>query len=371
MRYFQGRDTELWGDPVASNPDRWDDGISSKRGTDQRGAQAQISINRKDSLLTAGFDWVDYEVEASWAPQETTFNNPAYFLLAKTRLFDRKLIITGGLRYDVYKLEVERPQGRQEKDHDLNPTVGLAYLLTDNLKLRANYGEAFVMPSADELAADFVVWGTRNLGNPDLKPEKSKTYEGGFDLYRNSLNISLTYFYTDYRVKIEATTTAAGDRTWENRGRATIEGLEGEVSHDLGELFEWDFQLTPYASFVYLTEYEDKETGVDLNYISDLQMSYGITLTGIYGMTANLNFAYTGKQRIEDWESGIRPVTVIEKGGFTVANLTIIRKMFNFREKGGLTLRGEIQNLLDKDYEYVNGYPMPGIGFFLGLRYEY
>jgi vitamin B12 transporter len=83
-----------------------------------------------------------------------------------------------------------------------------------------------------------------------------------------------------------------------------------------------------------------------------------------------LNFAYTGKQWITDYESGW-PYQVIEKGSFTLANFTVSKKIINSKRYGGITIRGEIQNLFDKDYEYVQGYPMPGISFYLGLRYDY
>ncbi|MDY7039136.1 MAG: TonB-dependent receptor, partial [Thermodesulfobacteriota bacterium] len=62
---------------------------------------------------------------------------------------------------------------------------------------------------------------------------------------------------------------------------------------------------------------------------------------------------------------------VIVKGGFTVANFTISKRILDFKEFGGLTLKGKIQNLFDKDYEYVKGYPMPGRSFFLGLKYDF
>ena len=90
--------------------------------------------------------------------------------------------------------------------------------------------------------------------------------------------------------------------------------------------------------------------------------------------SANLNFAYTGRKDVDDWESAGPPTwvaPVIGEGGFTVANLTISKKVLKFEKYGGLTLRGEVRNLLDKDYHYVKGYPMPGRSFFLGLRYDY
>ena len=48
------------------------------------------------------------------------------------------------------------------------------------------------------------------------------------------------------------------------------------------------------------------------------------------------------------------------------------QKLIAYAEKyGSVTLKGEIQNLFDKDYEYAQGYPMQGRSFFLGLRYDF
>ena len=38
---------------------------------------------------------------------------------------------------------------------------------------------------------------------------------------------------------------------------------------------------------------------------------------------------------------------------------------------GDLLLRGAVGNLFDEDYAYVNGYPMPGQSFYLGLQWRY
>ncbi len=369
-RYFDGKDKDAWFDPTGSNPDGWDDGIPSEMKTDQKGIQAQASLNWENSRITTGFDWVDYEIKATWDPKRTEYENPSYFMLAKTRLFDEKFIISGGLRYDKYEVKVKEPVGRTEDDSNLSPRFGLAYLLTDYLKIRTNYGGAFIMPAADQMAADYVVWGTHYMGNPDLDPEKSKTYEVGLDFSYDSFNSALTYFSTDFKDKIESYTTASGDKSWRNIGKAEMQGLEGDFSYDIGAPFAWDFEVRPYASFVYLTKYKDEETDKDLKYTSDLHLSYGIRFSGLKDLSANLNFAYIGEQKITDYESGW-PYPVIQKGGFTVANFTISKKILDTGKYGGLTLKGEIQNLFDKDYEYVKGYPMPERSFFLGLRYDF
>jgi vitamin B12 transporter len=363
-RYFDGNDKDKW----VTMPG----GTFYEQKTDNKGAQAQVSYNQEYFLVTAGFDWVNYKIETTSDPKKSEYDNPAGFLLAKTRLLDKKLILTGGVRYDDYEVDM-KSDGKKESDDHFSPRVGMAYLLTDSLKLRANVGEAFKMPSAKQLASDYTTYGTHYVGNPNLKPEKSETYEGGIDFSYASFDSSLTYFHTDFKNKIEDD-GGWPDTTWKNVGKAEIEGIEGDLSYDMGSLFSWNYQVKPYVSFTYLTRYKDKEADEDLKYTSDIHVSYGITVSDLDGFSANLNLAYTGKQKIDDWENSGPPTwvaPVIEKGSFTVANFTISKRIIDSEKYGGVTLRGEINNLFDKDYNYVKSYPMPGRMFFLGLRYDF
>lgn len=370
-RYFNGKDEGMWFDPVGSNPDFWDDDIPNKSVVDHQGAQAQISLNKENFLVTSGIDWVSYKTaDDTYSPKETKYDNPAYYVLAKTKGFNNRLILTGGLRYDDYEVEVKKGEGGKESDNNLSPSVGIAYLIKNNLKLRANYGEAFRMPSARELAGNYPGWFGNYIGNPELNPEKSKTYEGGVDFYYASFNAGVTFFHTDFKDKIQTISTPEGDTTWENLGEAEMEGIEANLSYDIGSLFSWDLQVKPYVDFTYLNKYKDSETGEDLKYTSDLNISWGIAVSDFDGLSANLNFVYTGKQDIDDWESGW-PAPVEEKNGFTVADFTISKKIIRSEKHGGVTVRGEIKNLFNKDYEYVKGYPMPERNFLLSLRYDF
>lgn len=367
-RYFNTKDKDTWFDPIASNVSGWDDGIPYGIKSTQKGAQAQVTYDKDYFLLTAGVDWINYKMDNDSTPKEPEYENPAGFLLAKTRLFDKKLIITGGMRYDKYKVDM-KDEGKKEKDNNTSPQLGMAYLFTDNFKIRANYGQAFKMPSAKQIAADFTSWGTNYVGNPDLDPEKSGTYEIGIDFSKASFDSSLTVFHTDFKDKIVSYTTTGGDSSWENLGKAEIEGIEANLSYDIGSLFSWDYQIKPYVNLTYLNEYKDKETRQDLLYTSDLQVSYGITVSDFDGFSTNLVLCYTGEQKIQDWVGGTG--LTIKHRSFTTANLTVSKRLFKSPKYGDVTLRGEIQNLFDKDCEYVQGYPIPGRSFFMSLRYDF
>ncbi len=370
-RFFFGQDKNSWSDPVGSDPTGWDNGIDSENKTDQMGAQAQVTGLFGAYTLTAGFDWIDYEVENSWSPEETTYENPALFLLGKAKFLEEKLITTFGLRFDWFDVEVVDPVGRDESTDNFTPQIGLAYHATDDLKLRIQYAEGFMMPSANQLAIDTVSWGRRVVGNPNLDPENSKTYEGGFDYYRKSFKGSLTYFNTDFEDKIVTDYLSDGSQSWDNVGDATIAGFEAEISYDFGELMEIAWELRPYLHATFLTEFEDEATGEDLQYVNDTIVSAGLVANNGQGLFCRFNVAYYSSQDVEDWETGGYPTPIVELDSFTLASLTAGYRFYESERYGAFTIQGEIENLFDEAYVYVKGYPMPGTSFFVNLRWDY
>jgi vitamin B12 transporter len=370
-RYFFGKDQNSWLDPMASNASGWDDGRESSNKTDQQGAQFQLSNGFGPVSFTAGFDWLDYEVNNSWTPNKTTYENPALFLLTKGTFLDDSLRANIGLRYDWYDVKVEEPAGRNADDSHFTPQMGVVWMATESLKIRAQYGEAFTMPSADQMAADYLSFGThRVLGNPNLGPETSNTYEGGVDYSQHGLDVSLTYFYTDFKDKIVATYLISGSQSWDNIGEATISGVEAELAYDIGTPLNLAWEIRPYVNTTILDTYEDDSTGEDLQYISGTNFSAGLILNNGEGISCRLNVAYSGSQDIIDYASGY-PYQNTTLSSNTVTDLTASWRVYENEQTGVFTLRGEVSNLFDTDYAYVHGYPMPGRGVFLGLRWDY
>ncbi|MGM0786659.1 MAG: TonB-dependent receptor plug domain-containing protein, partial [Thermodesulfobacteriota bacterium] len=364
-RYFFGDDKYKFVDPVNSDPDGFDDGVPDITETDHEGAQAQITLDPGKYTMTAGFDWINYEIDQNFAPNKTEYDNPSYFILGKARYFDDRLTLSGGLRYDDYEVEVKKGEGGKEDDDNISPRIGISWFAHDNLKLRAGYGQGFRMPSAAELAGNYDTAFGRYKGNPGLDPEKSDTYEFGLDWYYRAIDASLTYFYTEFDDKIETKTDMETSiTTWENIGEATLSGLEGSFSYDLATLWDLNWMIRPYLSFTYLTEYEDEETGGELKYTPDLLISYGMSVSDNDGLSARLNLTHTGDQDITFPETR-------EKNKFSTASLMIEKRLVDYNTAGDLSLRGEIDNLFDRDYSYTEGYPMPGRNFALSLRYTY
>ncbi|MFH2123713.1 MAG: TonB-dependent receptor [Pseudomonadota bacterium] len=367
-RYFFGRDKNVWVDPMSSNPTGWDNGIDSRNTTDQQGGQAQISGTFGALSLTTGVDWLHYAVENSWSPQQTSYTNPAFFLLARLGLLEDRIIVSGGVRQDWYAVEVQQPTGSKVDDSHFTPQLGMAWMVNDGLKLRGQVAQGFVMPSADQLAIDMVSFGRRTIGNPDLDPEKSLTWEGGADYSKAGFSGSLTWFATDFEDKIVSNKVASGASSYTNLGSATINGLEAALSYDLGAPLRWAWEVRPFVDMTWLNQYEDDSTGLDLTYVSDLTLSTGLAFSDSGAFSGRFNVTYTGPQQVDDWEESYE---VVEKGSFVVTDLTLSYRFRQDATLGDFTVRGELRNLFDEDYAYVKGYPMPGRSALVSLKWEY
>jgi len=363
LRYYNGR----------NEYETYDDSLRTYfMDTDQQGANAQLTAKWNIAHVTAGIDWVNYETSDTYmvSGEECSYDNPALYLLTKTKLLNDTLILSAGGRYD--RFDIEGDSGDSTDATNWSTNLGAAYKINPMVSVRVNYAEGFKMPTPSQLFmyADYsaVGWGVWS-GSKDLDPEESTTYEAGIDLTKDSIRASLTYFYTDFENKIGYSYNVADGITYyENGGGAEISGFEGSLQFDIGDFAGWESELIPYLSFTYLDKYEDDSTGDDLSYLASLTASYGLRFNDPgRGLSANINFAYIGEQDITDYE-GTGETSL---NSFTVTDLSLTKTLAKLESYGELSLKGEIRNLFDEDYAYVQGYPMPGRSFFVSLKYRY
>ncbi len=365
LRYFNGKD-----EYKTFDPETYGEKHSYFRDTHQQGAQTQLTARWEHTHVTTGFDWTHYEIENTHTTGKNSYDNPAISIMAKTKLSGNKMVLSVGGRHDWY--DVESDDGRSTDATNWSTSLGAAYQLTAQASIRANYAEAFRMPTADELymfndysANGFGVWS----GNPDLDPEKSRTYEIGLDFSRRTLSGGLTWFYTNFEDKIYYAYDPVDDLTrYENIEGATISGIEGTLQIDIGDILNWTAELTPYASFTWLTKRKDEERNRDLRYTPEWTVSYGLRFADPdIGFVSRLNFAYTSEQDIIDYEG--TGETVLD--GYTVVDLMISKLLLSLGKYGEVFVKADIRNLFDEQYALVKGYPMPGRSFFVGLKYVY
>ena len=381
-RYFVGEDTDTWYDPVSSNPGGWDDGLPSTTTTDQQGIQAQVSYAGTSFVLTSGVDWLDYDVaQTPYTPLNSSYGDTGYFVLAKAFLFDQDLVLSAGFRYDDYTLKYTYDASTPETSQDSDSFVknfGMAYNLSDNVKLRASYAEGFRLPDAQSLAADNIVssWSGSNhyVGNPDLDPESSYTVDGGIEVVVDGFVSSFSVFTTEYEDFIEQYEVASNEISWRNQDSATVTGVEGEFSYVFPVTFaNTQFFLEPYVSGTYMIDYvshfDDGSPDEDIRYLPEWNLVTGLKLHDNNGFSGMFNVAFFGDTFVQDWD--FYPAMDVTKGSFCIANLSMAKKFpLGADAATSITIKGGVENMFDRDYEYVLGYPMPGRTFTMGIRMD-
>ncbi|BCB95960.1 TonB-dependent receptor [Dissulfurispira thermophila] len=371
--------------------DEWHGGMTSGIGnsnitltkTDTQGTSIQKTFAIGDHRVIFGGQWDRIEVDSSrntGAPYNPNSRYDSYgaFTEGRLSLFDKKLLLSAGLRYDYFENEILSTQGiislkpkKEDIDH-VTARGGVVYKLTDEISLKGNIGTAFRSPAPDELATDYVSsWGTRYIGNPNLKPEKSTSYDAGIEYSKDLFKGGLIFFHTDFKDKILGYyDSILKAQTFKNVDGATLQGIEANLSYDIGLASGLDLSIEPFTNITYHTKYSSKD---------ELEIGkYGKTLlytpkwTGAFGIKAgkerwDVRFIanYIGDEKVQDWDFNSPTYgKAIDKGDFTVVNLK-----GSYRPIKNLEITVSVENLFDRAYEYVLGYPMPERTFIGGVKW--
>lgn len=341
---------------------------------DVQNANIQAGYNGDMLSVDIGFDYIGYDFRNKSLSDVTEGKSDDYgvYLASKLRFFEQRLIFSLGGRYDHYETSVSGP-GKSDREDRFSPSVGMAFLPVDWLKLRANYAQGFKMAAPDQINASG--W---YIPNYNLKPEKSKTWEVGADVNWQFIDASLTYFYTDWKDKIIALATNTGLYQYQNLKAATISGLEFAFSANVGQAFNWQWEARPYVNFTYMIDRENKDPSTRsdskiIPNVPDWMVNFGLTLANVeYDFKANLNAVYSGEVKSKDYRYGSGTNgQFINHTGDLVVNLSVEKGLFDIGDYGSLKLRANINNIFDSNNEAYLDYPGPGRNFYVGLVYSY
>lgn len=348
--------------------------------TDTQGASVQNTFTLDNHRIIIGGEWDRIEVESSrntGAPYNPNSRYDSYGAFTEVRLslFNKRLLLNQGVRYDYFINEILETPGipslnpRKEDIDHITGRAGLVYRLRDNLNLKSNVGTAFRVPAPDELAADYTSsWGTRYLGNPDLNPENSTSYDIGPNYTNELFKSELTFFHTEFRDKILSYyDEALKAMTFKNVDGAILQGIEGNFSYNIGSAMGLKVSIDPFANVTYHTRYSSKDESEINKYGKNLL--YTPKWTGAFGIRVGQNkwwvrliSNYTGDEKVQDWSTP--PYPVVEKADFTVINLKC-----SYSPIKNLEITVSIENLLDRAYEYVQYYPMPRRTGVVGVKW--
>ena len=173
------------------------------------------------------------------------------FLQDEIAVADGLVTLFPAIRYDHYQLSPQPDPlftaftPRAQSGSRVTPRIGVTVKPAGGVTLFGNYTQGFKPPEPNQLNNGFFnpVQNYRSVPNPDLRPETSKSFEGGIRLNGTRWSLSGTAFSSRFRdfidqVQTGGAFTAASPAIYQyiNRGRVKIEGLEarGEARLPVG-----------------------------------------------------------------------------------------------------------------------------------------
>jgi vitamin B12 transporter len=218
------------------------------------------------------------------------------------------------------------------------------YTLADGTLLYGLTGAGFRAPDA----TDRYGFG----GNPDLEPERSRSFEVGVRHRFNERHaVSLAAFRNDITDLIEFVTLSYDPFAGENRNvdAARIEGIEAA----------YEFDAAPWRLRVEAIHQDprNEDTGEELL----RRASDSLTVSAQRGfgpVEIGLDVLAAGERKDFGWP---KPVTL---DSYVLANLTA-----RWQVSRAVALTGRVENLLDEQYELAHTFNTPDRGVYVSVSY--
>jgi outer membrane cobalamin receptor len=303
--------------------------------TKSDGGEAQLSWLIADwNQLIAGYEIRKDSLDSSDAQAGSSSHSAsldAYYVQDEISIGE-PLIIVLGVRKDDHSVYGKKSSPKASARY---------YLKSTGTILRASYGESFRAPTFNDLYFN-TSWG---VGNPNLRPESAKEYEGGIEQKIGKSGV-LKFSGFDRKVKdwIQWDWSVFPMQV-SNIGSVRIRGYAAEAGYDLAGA------LSLLLNYTY-TNPVDVTTGEKL-YTIPKSEAKGI-LTFFPEKTVYLtlqgravqNYVAPGESR---WQYSVMDVKIAEKMWKTGEFFILVKNVF------------------DRNYEVVKGYPMAPQEFFSGI----
>jgi vitamin B12 transporter len=247
-------------------------------------------------------------------------------------------------RLDAHSFELAtRFDDNDQYGTQLTSSAGWSWQIDQQNRVRASWGQGFRAPNFNELY--YPGFYGSFAGNPELKPEQSSSFELGYIVnLGEKMNAEFSAYQSDVEELISFTGT---NNEAENISQARIKGLEAELRGLHGD-WQWRVQGT-------WTDAVNQDTGQAL-----LRRPEWKGLAG-------LNYQFSGQATVgaELTAYSDRPDFGASLPGYGRLDLTA-----SWPISKAWRVEGRLENVLDKDYQLIDGYNTPDRSFFVRISYQ-
>ncbi|QQA75409.1 TonB-dependent receptor domain-containing protein [Pectobacterium parmentieri] len=317
----------------------------------------QISGYLGGHLLTGGGEYRLTSLKHSMYLQNggVDVSQGALFLQDEFKLGDLALTFAGRVdQHEVYGTE-------------FSPRAYATYSVTDNWVIKGGVSKAYKAPTLPQSTKGYTLASCQRncfiIGNPNLKPETSISYELGTAYEAEHFGAGVMLFNNDIKDMIQAeawnrvVTTPPANLTYYNVDKARIQGIETSFWIDLTEDLNWTTNWT-------IVDAEDRTTRKRLKQTPKNTLNTQLNWQALDNLSTYVSYQYTGNQYLrdkEDYKYRTRGFNTVDIG----ATYTPIK---NVDLKLGVT------NLTNEKRDYVatnNDYFLSGRTVYGGVSYKF
>jgi outer membrane receptor for ferrienterochelin and colicins len=246
----------------------------------------------------------------------------------------KALKITGGFRYDSYS----------DFGDEWSPKLALVVSPTGNHRIRGSYGHGFRAPSFGEL---YLSQPPFFVGNPNLLPETSDTFTGGYSYAGPKLQIGVDYSYAKVKNGITFANITPSLFTYANVSRYNAKAFNSSVSVSLPAGF------APSLSYTWLQRENDQGQRLSA-YPTNAFFAKLLWSHPRLGLRANFRGQINGEQPPSLTDSSYVPA-------YDVWYVQVAKKLFT-RGAHAIGVFAQVDNLFDEKNIFrvdKNGNPVP------------
>ncbi|MGQ9707166.1 MAG: TonB-dependent receptor plug domain-containing protein [bacterium] len=288
--------------------------------------------------LTLGVDLSDDELSST---------DIGYRITQNTGIFLQNMVLFGRLTY----INGFRVDNQSQWGSVITPRQAVLIKLSDNINLRSSIAMGFRAPTMVELywPADPYLGG----GNPDLLPETSWEGEIGTTIDAAMLNIDADFYYTQVINKIVGWTPY-------NIGRSSGFGIDFTTRGDIG------YGLSIRGDYSY-NKTTDEE-GVLIDYHPKNRFQIGIDWkrpSGLIRPETEFKIYFTDKRNATYFDGQKNDYITITMPSYKLIDIGFGIEINPFR------FNLKVKNLLNRDYQEIYDYPMPGREYRVSISTEF
>jgi len=249
-------------------------------------------------------------------------------------------------------------------DWHIYPGIDLGYQISDQMKVFGSINKSLRMPTFTDLYYN----GPTNKGNPDLKPEKSTTFEGGFKYSGPWMKSEIAYYHRIGEDLIDWVRESE-EFLWETRNLTKIvaDGIETTLNFDLPQALGREIFLRRLGLSYAFNQLDKGESNYLSNYNLDhLKHKLVIDLDHRIWKSISASWMFRFQDRQGNY-ARFADTEYVGEQSYEPFWLTDVKVAYRSK---ALQVYLTVSNLFDETYVDLGNVKQPGRWLSAGIKYK-